>query len=66
MKLETLAIQSTLMPDANAGAVVPPIYLSTTFEREADGSYKHDYVYSRVDNPNRKLLEKIDFGSGPM
>jgi cystathionine gamma-synthase len=57
MKLETLAIQSTLMPDANAGAVVPPIYLSTTFEREADGSYKHDYVYSRADNPNRKLLE---------
>jgi cystathionine gamma-synthase len=57
MKLETLAIQSTLMPDANAGAVVPPIYLSTTFEREADGSYNHDYVYSRADNPNRKLLE---------
>jgi cystathionine gamma-synthase len=57
MKLETLAIQSTLMPDANAGAVVPPIYLSTTFEREADGSYRHDYVYSRADNPNRKLLE---------
>ena len=57
MKLETLAIQSTLMPDANAGAVVPPIYLSTTFEREADGSYKHGYVYSRADNPNRKLLE---------
>jgi cystathionine gamma-synthase len=57
MKLETLAIQSTLMPDANAGAVVPPIYLSTTFEREADGSYHHEYVYSRADNPNRKLLE---------
>ena len=57
MKLETLAIQSTLIHDANAGAVVPPIYLSTTFEREADGSYKHDYVYSRADNPNRKLLE---------
>jgi cystathionine gamma-synthase len=57
MKLETLAIQSTFMPDANAGAVVPPIYLSTTFEREADGSYNHEYVYSRADNPNRKLLE---------
>lgn len=57
MKLETLAIKSTLMPDANAGAVVPPLYLSTTFEREADGTYKHDYVYSRADNPNRKLLE---------
>ncbi|MEA5260028.1 aminotransferase class V-fold PLP-dependent enzyme [Arcicella aquatica] len=58
MKIETLAIQSTQMHDANAGAVISPIYLSTTFERETDGSYAHGYVYSRADNPNRQLLEK--------
>ncbi|MCU0469353.1 MAG: aminotransferase class V-fold PLP-dependent enzyme [Arcicella sp.] len=58
MKIETLAIQTTLTPDANAGAVVAPIYLSTTFEREADGSYKHEHVYSRASNPNRQALEK--------
>ncbi len=58
MKIETLAIQSTQMPDANAGAVVAPIYLSTTFERAADGSYPHGFIYSRNDNPNRQLLEK--------
>ncbi len=57
MKFETLAIRSTLMPDENAGAVSTPIYLSTTYEREADGSYAHGYVYSRMDNPNRHLLE---------
>jgi len=58
MKIATLAIQSTLSHDANAGAVVAPIYLSTTFEREADGSYNHEHVYSRASNPNRKALEK--------
>jgi cystathionine gamma-synthase len=58
MKVETLAIQSTQMHDANAGAVTTPLYLSTTFERETDGSYAHGYVYSRADNPNRSLVEK--------
>jgi len=58
LKFETLAIQSTMMEDKNAGAVTAPIYLSTTFERKSDGSYPHGYVYSRIDNPNRQLLEK--------
>ncbi len=40
------------MSDANAGAVSTPITLSTNFERE------HDYIYSRLDNPNRQLLEQ--------
>ena len=58
MKIETLAIQTTLTHDANAGAVVAPIYLSTTFERESDGTYQHEHVYSRASNPNRQALEK--------
>ncbi len=37
--------------------VVPPIYLSTTYRREADGSYRGGYVYSRAGNPNRSALE---------
>jgi cystathionine gamma-synthase len=57
-KFETKAIQSTQFEDKNAGAVSAPIYLSTTFERNPDGTYPHDYVYSRMDNPNRQLLEK--------
>lgn len=39
------------------GSVVPPLYLSTTFERNADGTYPHGYVYSRSGNPNRQALE---------
>lgn len=57
LKFETLAIQSTQIPDKTTGAVATPINLSTTFEREADGSYKSGYVYSRAENPNRQLLE---------
>ena len=36
---------------------IEPIHLSTTFERAADGSYPHGYVYSRNHNPNRNGLE---------
>lgn len=57
LKFETLAIQSTQIPDKTTGAVATPINLSTTFERETDGSYKSGYVYSRAENPNRQLLE---------
>jgi len=57
-KLETLAIHST-KPDPATGAVTSPIHLSTTFEREADGSFPHGYVYTRSENPNRLALEKV-------
>ena len=43
--------------DPSTGAVVAPIHLSTTFERDADGSYPHGYLYSRNHNPNRNSLE---------
>jgi cystathionine gamma-synthase len=56
MKLETLAIHAGQSPDAT-GAVTQPIHLSTTFEREADGSFPSGYVYTRSENPNRKALE---------
>ncbi len=58
LRPETKAIRSTMMIDANARAVSSPITLSTNFEREPDGSYQYEYIYSRLDNPNRKLLEK--------
>lgn len=58
LHFETKAIQSTLIHDAQTSSVTQPIYLTTTFERETDGSYAHGYVYSRLDNPNRKQLEE--------
>lgn len=56
---ETIAAQAAHHPDSATGAVAPPIYLSTTFERDADGEYPRGFVYSRSDNPNRRSLEHL-------
>lgn len=58
MQFETLSIKITQQHDANAGAVATPIYLSSTFERDADGTFPHGHIYSRTSNPNRNTLEK--------
>lgn len=58
MKLETLAVHAGHMPDPATGAITPPIYLSTTFLREVDGSFPHGYIYVRSGNPNRQALEE--------
>jgi cystathionine gamma-synthase len=57
MRLETAAIHAGRAIDPATGAVTLPIHLSTTFERAPDGTYPHDFVYSRNDNPNRRALE---------
>jgi cystathionine gamma-synthase len=38
--------------------VTPPIHLSVTFERDADGSYPRGFLYARNSNPNREGLER--------
>ncbi len=57
MRIETLAVHAGHAPDSATGAVSPPIHLSTTFAREADGSLPHGFLYARNDNPNRRALE---------
>jgi cystathionine gamma-synthase len=58
MRIETLAVHAGHSVDAGTGAVTPPIHLSTTFAREADGSYRAGFLYSRYANPNRSSLEQ--------
>ena len=58
MRIETVAVHAGHAADATTGAVAPSIQLSTTFERDADGSYRAGYSYSRSDNPNRRALEQ--------
>jgi cystathionine gamma-synthase len=58
MKIETIAIHAGHAADPATGAVTPPIHLSTTFERAADGSYPREYLYARNSNPNRAALEE--------
>ena len=57
-KFETLAIKSTENTFSDVSPVSIPIYLSSTYKRNADGSYNNDLVYSRNDNPNRQVVEK--------
>lgn len=56
-RIETLAVHAGQGPDPATGAIAQPIYLSTTFERDADGSYPRGFTYSRESNPNRAALE---------
>jgi cystathionine gamma-synthase len=58
MKKETQAIHATNLVDETAGAIATPIFLSTTFARDTDGSYPKGHMYSRNSNPNRDALEK--------
>ena len=58
MRFETVAAQAAHSVDSATGAVAPPIYLSTTFERDPDGEFSRGFVYSRANNPNRQALEE--------
>lgn len=58
MRIETLAVHAGHATDAETGAVTPPIHLSTTFEREPDGSFRQGLIYAREANPNRDSLER--------
>jgi cystathionine gamma-synthase len=51
----TIAVRSGIEADKQHGAVVPPLYLSTTYSF-ADFDTKRQYDYGRSGNPNRDIL----------
>src|SRR5258706_9891032 len=53
---ETLAIHAGQEPDPTTGAVMTPIYQTSTYVQAAPDDNK-GYEYSRTDNPTRKALE---------
>jgi cystathionine gamma-synthase len=55
---ETLLAHAGCAPDPATGAVVSPPYLTTTYERAADGSYPRGFQYARTGNPTRTQLEE--------
>jgi cystathionine gamma-synthase len=58
MNFETSAVHAGHLKDLNAGSVINPIYLSTTFERDEEGKVApKGFTYSRIANPNRTGLE---------
>jgi cystathionine gamma-synthase len=56
---ETLAAQGMGRVAAPYRDIVPPIHVSTTYERGADGAYPGGRVYSRADNPGYDQPEAL-------
>jgi cystathionine gamma-synthase len=54
---ETLAIHAGQEPDPLTGAVVPPIYQTSTYKQDGVGGTRGGYEYSRTANPTRTALE---------
>ena len=57
MKIETKLLHAGLEPDPTTGAIMTPIYQTSTFVQEGVGKNK-GYAYSRTQNPTRHALEK--------
>src|SRR6056297_338342 len=61
MKFNTKTIHAGQKPDESSGAVMPPIYQTSTYVQEAPNVNK-GYDYARVGNPTRTALEKLIAG----
>jgi cystathionine beta-lyase/cystathionine gamma-synthase len=57
MKFETLAIHAGQEPDPNNGAVMTPVYFTSTYMQDGVGRPRQGYEYSRTQNPTRKALQ---------
>ncbi|MEI6508754.1 MAG: cystathionine gamma-synthase [Bacteroidota bacterium] len=57
MKFGTKAIHAGQEPDPTTGAIMTPIYQTSTFWQESPGKHK-GYAYARGKNPTRNALEK--------
>jgi cystathionine gamma-synthase len=55
---ETLAIHAGQDPDPLTGAVVPPIFQTSTFKQDGVGGLRGGFEYSRTANPTRTALEE--------
>jgi cystathionine gamma-synthase len=55
---ETRAIHAGYEPDAMTGAVIPPIYATSTYKQDGVGGMRGGYEYSRSANPTRTALEE--------
>ena len=53
----TRAIHAGQEPDPTTGAVVTPIYMTSTFKQDGVGGLRHGYDYSRSVNPTRNSFD---------
>lgn len=57
LHFETLAVHAGVEPDPTTGAIMTPIYQTSTYVQEYPGKHK-GYAYARGKNPTRVALEK--------
>jgi len=58
-KFDTVAIHAGQAFDPTTGAVIPPIYQTSTYVQESIGNLRGGYEYSRGGNPTRNSLETL-------
>src|SRR5215472_17943931 len=57
-RFDTLAIHAGQEPEPVTGAVVPPIFATSTYRQDGVGAPREGYEYSRTANPTRRALEE--------
>src|SRR4051812_11960920 len=56
LDFDTQVIHAGIEPDPQTGAVMTPIYQTSTYAQSSPGQHK-GYEYSRTDNPTRTVLQ---------
>lgn len=56
-RFETRAIHAGQEPDPNNGAIMTPVYFSSTYKQDAPAQPRQGYEYSRTSNPTRTALQ---------
>ena len=56
MRFDTLAIHAGQEPEPTTGAIMTPVFLTSTYVQDGPGEHK-GYEYSRTQNPTRKALQ---------
>ncbi len=57
-RFATRCIHAGQRPDPTTGAIMTPVYQTSTYVQESPGVIKEDYDYARSSNPTRKALEE--------
>lgn len=57
MKIETKVLHAGIEPDPTTGAIMTPIFQTSTYVQAAPGDHK-GYEYARTQNPTRDVLQK--------
>ncbi len=58
-KIATILAQAAHESTVDSLEIIPPVHLSTTYQRDADNQYSSGLVYGRPDNPTIKHLESV-------